>query len=159
MDWEAILSDHPDRFAEEVGSWLLPPEPSFPRAPEPRSPSLSKTLFNVLQVDWEAILSDHPDRFAEEVGSWLLPQDVRWKSGAGGQGLRRRGEGREGQGREGEAAEAVGAGQGTGAGAGGRAGAASAQFPDVESLPAVSSVLRSVRQRVEALNPPVVPRI
>ena len=110
-------------------------------------------------MDWEAILSDHPDHFAEEVGSWLLTPDVRGKSGVGGQGLRRRSEGRAGQGRDGWAAEAVGAGQGTGAEAGGGARAASAQFPDIESMPAVSSVLRSVRQRVEALNPPIVPRI
>lgn len=24
MDWEAILSQHPDEFAKAVGSWLLP---------------------------------------------------------------------------------------------------------------------------------------
>ncbi|KAG2452817.1 hypothetical protein HYH02_002163 [Chlamydomonas schloesseri] len=83
---------------------------------------VTATIPKDYQVDWEAILAQHPDQFTASVSAWLYPPQARGQPAPAAAEL-----------------EAAGSGK-------------VPTFPPIDSLPPVSEVLGSIRQRIFALN-------
>lgn len=91
-----------------------------------------------VQVDWEAILAKHPQQFISRLSEWFVPQaalpcaPIPGGSSSSGSGV----------------AEAPAAPAAHGSSGSGEA----VLLPAVETLPEVSGVLATFRQRLNALN-------
>jgi hypothetical protein len=81
-------------------------------------------LVACLQVDWEAILGQSPDEFITSVSPWLYPEQARAGSVTNS-----------------KSKLVLVKNQ-----------LSSNSFPDVQSLPAVSQFVGTIRERLEALN-------
>jgi hypothetical protein len=99
-----------------------------------------------LQVDWEAILATHPQQFISRLSEWFVPKAAlpcapiphgSSSSSSGSNGVAE--------------APAAPAAHGSSSSSG---GGETVLLPAVESLPDVSGVLATFRQRLNALNGP-----
>ncbi|KAL4437434.1 hypothetical protein ABPG75_004573 [Micractinium tetrahymenae] len=130
------------------------------------------------QTDWEAILESSPERFLQSVSSWMYPPEVQQAQQAqqaqqggdqevqqqAGQQQQPAGQQQEGESQAGQQQQQTnGSSSGSeGGGSGGGSGTAAAGVlpcKPVDQLPKVIEVLSTMRQRLEALNGPDVPRI
>lgn len=107
----------------------------------------------LLQVDWEAILATHPQQFITRLSEWFVPKAALPCAPVPTNST---GNGSPSSTKETAAAAAVSCnGNSSSSGSnGGSSGSGTVLLPEVESLPAVSEVLATFRQRLNALNGP-----